>query len=92
MIEQTVDTRTTPSVAASLFDLCLNVAAKVKTDDGKPFNEEAFLVMMASMFVRKLAVRFGHQTALSLLQVNAELLNEERSQVNQANQPSQQGN
>lgn len=89
MIEQTVDTKNTASVAASLFDICNTVAASANTEDGKPFNEEAFLVMMASMFVRRLSKRFGHQTALAMLQVNAELLAEE---YNQPSQPNQQGN
>ena len=89
MIQIELNDFSTPTVAASMFDLCCNVAASVNTRDGKPFNKEAYLVMMTSMLVRKLAGDFGHQTALAMLQVNIELLNEE---FNPTNQPSQQGN
>jgi hypothetical protein len=89
MIQIELNDFSTPTVAASMFDLCCNVSESVNTRDGKPFNKEAYFVMMASMFVRGLASKFGHQTALAMLQVNSELLNEE---FNKTNQPSQQGN
>jgi hypothetical protein len=85
MIEQTVDTKTTASVAASLFDLCVNVAANVKTDDGKPFNHEAFNVMLASMFIRRLYRDNGAPTALAFIQVTRELIeHEEQAKTNKA--------
>lgn len=83
MIEATVNDASTPAVAASLFDLCQNVAATINTADGLPFNHEAFSVMMASMFIRRLYRENGAPTVLAFIQVTRELIEHEEQAKNQ---------